>query len=369
MKLKIIFKLIQGHQITDKEIYHSMGDVPVRTGRNEIKGYWNKTIINKNDLPCITYPTKGNPGQVYVQHKLFDANNTAILIPHPAWRTKINLRWISFKLIHHFLDIQTSKGGVSYLNKEIVEELDIEIPPLNLQKKELKYFLDLKNLKNKCEVIQQRYSHLKSTHLIYYTNNETILNNYLDYISRNDSLTEEEIYRRSQNINKRKEKIEVISGTIGRHFGIIPYDELIHHIQNRPCIQVVRVGKAGTLNVLKKGNYAPNSNTMLLYIKEKKLLELNIKNEQQEINYLTYIASYLQPIFYEIATSSDLSVFPLSEVIKTIKMDFVKYSTKIENRTKLFNQIENSIKDSNVIIDKINNIMKKEIIKFNIKPN
>jgi hypothetical protein len=80
MKLDSVFKIVQGHQITDEEIYKSIGNVPIFTARNAIKGYWDKAIVSKEDLPCITYPTKANSGYTFIHDELFDANNTAVLI-------------------------------------------------------------------------------------------------------------------------------------------------------------------------------------------------------------------------------------------------------------------------------------------------
>ncbi len=103
MKVGEAFKIIQGHQITDEELYNSFGDIPVRSGSNTIKGYWDKQIIAEDDLPCITYPTKGNSGEAFIQNDIFDANNTAVLIPLPEFRSRINLEWFAYKLSVSFL--------------------------------------------------------------------------------------------------------------------------------------------------------------------------------------------------------------------------------------------------------------------------
>jgi len=57
MILGELFKVIQGHQITDEELYLTEGKIPVYTGKNEIKGYWNKEIIElKPDaMPIAIY--------------------------------------------------------------------------------------------------------------------------------------------------------------------------------------------------------------------------------------------------------------------------------------------------------------------------
>ena len=152
MILGDVFKLIQGHQITDEELYIAEGNIPVFTGQNELKGFWQNTLVDKNDLPCITYPTKGNQeGRAYVQYDLFDANNTAVLIPKPNWREKIILKWFVHQLRHILVDIQTSKGGVSYLNKEIVECYEIEVPKKIIQTKQIRVIKRLTGFKEELE--------------------------------------------------------------------------------------------------------------------------------------------------------------------------------------------------------------------------
>jgi hypothetical protein len=166
MKLNSLFEIVQGHQITDEELYVAEGNVPVITGKNEVKGYWNKSLVGAKDLPCITYPSKANSGEAYVQDKVFDANNTAVLIPKPEWRNKLNLHWVAFKLCNVFLDIATSKEGVSYLNKELVEEVDLEVPDKDVQKEELRVFQELTDMETHLEHILLKIRSLKKKTII-----------------------------------------------------------------------------------------------------------------------------------------------------------------------------------------------------------
>lgn len=168
VKIKSVFKVIQGHQITDEEIYrnYGRGSIPIYTASNEIKGYWNKAIVTKEDLPCITYPTKGNAGEAFVQYDVFDANNTAVLIPLSAWRGEIILEWAAMKLANVFLDIATSKEGVSYLNKEIVEEYELDIPLIDIQEKQLKVYKEIRSLKNIVDSMQREINRLLRMQLI-----------------------------------------------------------------------------------------------------------------------------------------------------------------------------------------------------------
>lgn len=128
-----IFEIIQGHQITDEELYRLRGTIPVYTGKNELKGYWNSALVTSDNLPCITYPTKGNAGDAYIQTEIFDANNTAVLIPKKGWRKRLNLEWVVTRLKPLLLEVSTSKNGVSYLNKEIIERQVIIIPKIQEQ--------------------------------------------------------------------------------------------------------------------------------------------------------------------------------------------------------------------------------------------
>ncbi len=167
-KVKSVFRITQGHQITDEEIYKNFGrgNIPIYTSSNEIKGYWDRAIVTKEDLPCITYPTKANVGEAFVQYDVFDANNTAVLIPLPEWRPKIILEWVAIKLANIFLDIATSKEGVSYLNKEIVGDYEMNIPLKDIQGKQLKSYQDIRSLKNTVDKIQDEINRLLHMQLI-----------------------------------------------------------------------------------------------------------------------------------------------------------------------------------------------------------
>jgi hypothetical protein len=166
MKIKSMFDINQGHQITDEELYITLGDIPVLTGKNEVKGYWNKALVEQKDLPCITYPTKANSGEAFVQHSIFDANNTAVLIPKDEWRPKLNLEWVALKLSNVFLDIPTSKDGVNYLNRAIVEEVDLDVPDTDIQDEEFSHYKKLLALQTQIETILARIKQVKSKPLI-----------------------------------------------------------------------------------------------------------------------------------------------------------------------------------------------------------
>lgn len=304
MKIKSIFNIIQGHQITDEELYQVRGNYPVLTGRNEIKGYWNQTIIKRSDLPCITYPTKANSGEAYVQHELFDANNTAVLIPFPEWRHKLNLEWVTFKISSIFLEIATSKEGVSYLNKEIIEDEEIDVPDKPIQDREVKALTRLLTIKTQSEEILNRIKKIESVTFLneykQYQAKDVPANKFLYALSGNSGLTEEYIYTISQ--IKSHKKFKLLTGSID--INKAPFIALCRNPKNSKDnittysgegIHVVRKGKAGHVNYLPCGDYTLNDDAYILTLKP-------------DCNYdisLEWLSTAYQTAFFEFASKSD----------------------------------------------------------------
>ena len=203
MTILDIFDINQGHQITDEIIYLQDGNIPIYTAKNKIKGYWNKSLISTDKLPCLTYPTKANKGDVFLQTSLFDANNTAVLIPKKAYRKKIDLEWFIYKLRPIFLKVQTNKSGVSYLNKDIVKNIEIFLPSLQTQIKERQYLSKLESLKNDLTFVRNKISLLeqKQLEITYqeYQDRNVSTDKIFSIISGNSGLTEEYIYSQFEN--------------------------------------------------------------------------------------------------------------------------------------------------------------------------
>ncbi len=165
--LKSVVRIIQGHQITDEEIYTHEGNIPIYTGGNDVKGYWNKSIINLKDLPCITYATKAFDGVVSIQNSIFDANNTAVLIMKNEYKDKVKLAWLQTVLPQLLLQNTTSNDGVSYLNKDIVLEICIDIPKGKIQDRCIERYYYLSSLKERIERIEEKYSLLLQKEVVW----------------------------------------------------------------------------------------------------------------------------------------------------------------------------------------------------------
>jgi type I restriction-modification system DNA methylase subunit len=129
-KIHALFNVWQGHQITDEEIYNSQkGDFPIITGHNVVKGYTMKPFIT--DVPCVTIPSKGIVNQLYLQTQPFDANNTIALIPKD--RKELDLEWFVLTQSDYITSFVTSINTNNYLNKAILENVEIEYPDYPIQ--------------------------------------------------------------------------------------------------------------------------------------------------------------------------------------------------------------------------------------------
>ena len=299
------FDLKQGHQITDKKLYYNIGNVPVLTGDNEIKGYWDSSIITEKDLPCITYPTKGNSGVCYVQKSLFDVNNTAILIPKEEYREKIDLDYVAFELSRLFPKIVTSKDGVSYLNKEIVEKIDLSLPTKTIQTERYNTISKLIHLRKKLILILGKIQLAKNHTLINsyenYQAKQVPISNILDAMSGNPGLTEEFLYSQIQ--TEEEKEYLVLTGSV--NFKSLTYthkcshpkkiDELINVIEDTEIIHVVRKGKAGHATYFKKGKITANDDAYILYRNQKTKYSINLR----------WFSLYIQPKLLKYSSSSE----------------------------------------------------------------
>ena len=315
------FDLNQGHQITDKKLYCNMGNIPVLTGNNEIKGYWHQASVTKEDLPCITYPTKANSGVCYVQESIFDVNNTAILIPKKEFRKEIDLNYVAFQLSRLFPKITTSRSGVSYLNKKIVEKIELSLPSKEIQTKIYKTILKMTNLKKKLSVILEEIQLAKSHTLVNpydaYQAKSVPITDIFNTMSGNSGLTEEFLYSQIQ--TEQKKQYLVLTGSI--NFKLLTYtykcphpektEQLINTIEDKEIIHIVRKGKAGHATYFPKGKFTANDDAYLLYKNQKIKYEINLR----------WLAMYLQPVFLEYSSNADNGTWGKTGFFENVFMD------------------------------------------------
>lgn len=349
-----IFKIIQGHQITDEEIYNNYGEYPIFTGPNTIKGYWNKTIIKQDELPCLTYATKAFDGTITIQDKLFDANNTAVLIVKEKYKEKILLKWFKYKLPAIFFNVMTSKEGVSYLNKQIVEKIEIEIPDINQQKKQIKYYEDLYSKYYTLEYYLEQL--LKLREKIFETNYKEYqaqnieVNKCIDYLSGTSGLTEEKNYLR---LNNDGENFKLLTGSLNinnNQIVKIKNNEAIPKFVDKEGLLVVRKGKAGRTKYLEPGKYTLNDDAYILF-KLDNTYDINLR--WFEIQYKQDILSY--------ASSSDNGTWNMTGFFRNVKIDIPSINEQ-DKIVKVYEILNNMIDKIELIKEKYLELSKREIV-------
>lgn len=275
----------------------------------------------------------------------------------------LNLKWFSAKFNYLFNNL-VNQEGLSTIPLEIIDKIELEIPLLKEQIEELKVYEKIINLKEKIELILEKIDKIKQKHLeINYPSGEEVELSYLiKHISRNDSLSEEGIYKRSENLKFSKEKIVVLSGSFDEIYGIAPLDEDLHFIKDKMALQVITRGQAGKIRFLKKGNYATNTNSMLLIIKEDKYKELGINSEEDKEIYLKFLEYYLEPLFLKSISSADLGVLRLTEILDEISMPKIKINDYLKRVVSDYDKLNNLYLNLDEKLNRINKILQKKII-------
>lgn len=291
-----VFRIIQGHQITDEEIYKSYGSIPVYTGAGELKGFWDKALVEKDDLPCLTYATKAFDGTIVIRNEIFDANNTAVLILKDKYKETVILEWISIVLPKIFLDIMTSKEGVSYLNREIVEAIEINIPDrktqidLIVKHKAINERLDrTKEILLRCEALRNKFINIE--YKTYQDKNVEIAK-CIDYISGTSNLTEEKNYQRLKSDGK---QYLLLTGATAKENTFVTLGEATKapRFTDREGLLVTRKGKAGMVRYLPKGQYTLNDDAYILHMRDDSQYEINLKwlSIQYKAEFLLYASN------------------------------------------------------------------------------
>lgn len=362
IKISVLFHLNQGHQITDEEIYKGIineGKIPILTAKNKIKGYWDKSIVEDTNLPCITYPTKANSGVCYVQKSVFDANNTAVLIPKDEWRDQICLEWVAFKLSKLFLSIATSKEGVNYLNKEIIEDMEIDLPKKEIQIVQYKAISKLLYFK-RIEHIRKKIERIKLSTLIAdyteYQAKDVSVKKIFNYMSGNSGLTEEYLYQTT--LLDAEKRFKVLTGSIDIEKS--QYTSLCPKPKSRSQkidtfsgegIHVVRKGKAGIINYLPKGDYTLNDDAYILFLKKNSGYDLSLK----------WVTIAYSNLFVEYASSSDNATWNKTSFFDHAKID-IPSKAEQEYIVKKFETIERYERVIKRIYKKINKLLEKEVV-------
>lgn len=293
IRIKDMFYINQGHQITDEEIYRKSGNIPIYTAGNIIKGYGNTSLVSESELPCITYQTKGFSGVVSVQRKLFDANNTAALILKEEFKEKINLEYIAIILREKLKEYTTAESGVSYLNKDIVKDITIEIQhkkngeiDINYQNSVVNAYTKLNNLKANLKELESKLEDILEYEIEIPNFNVLKMDEITNLNKGSNKISEEMIYRNYQ------------LGGCPVFSSATQNDGLMGEVSRECFDKIDKKGYAGELTWTTNGyagkvfyrekDYLYSEKCGRIIIKEKYKEKINIKFLMYYLNQITY---------------------------------------------------------------------------------
>ena len=302
----------------------------------------NKEISVVENKNCILISRNGNAGIMTLLNNSsnYTINDHAYILiiqnnEHTNKYKKLEVEFLKWFIVKHqstVIEYSTTNDNSTWNKTNFFKDCKIELPSEKEVIEYAKHFdLGTKIIHSANAFQKQINSVLKKDFLVHTEKLELIhLYKILSYISRNDSLSEEGLY----NIPKTKENnITVLSGSIENIFyGEIPLDtEKIHYLENKQGLHLITRGKAGTLTYIPKGYYATNTNAFILYLKDDIKKEIGIKTEKDEEIYLKFLKIYLEPLFLDISSNSDVSVFPLTKVFEDMEIPKFKLNTEIKN--------------------------------------
>ena len=266
-----------------------------------------------------------------------------------------------------FFEKQLQEASISAGSKTLtlsaIESMDFDIPSYSVQQRVMKDISSAILLKDRLVNLMARIELILGKNLVLKLDDyeSIVLSDILEYISRNDPLSEEGIYKKSSEVNKSTGVITVISGSVDGFYGYYPLDDAIHMVKDKCCLQVVTRGKACSIRYLEKGTYATNTNSMLLVLKEGAKGILGLRTEFDEQAYLKFLEFYLYPYFKEFSSSADLGVFPLTEAINKINIPLIRFDSGIVSISEQYRRLKAYSLKLNLLLSKIDDLFRKAV--------
>lgn len=347
-----------------------VGFIPnyIKTVKSKIQVNANKVnyYLNKND--CITLVADGMAGQMFYRTKeefpifsmnisciaLFKKENEDIKKIYLSF-DGLNLKWFFFRFGNYFKNIVQGEG-VQHFTQQIYSTIELDIPKLKEQEKELEDYLKIYNLNHSISDILYKIESLFKKNFSldeekdYY---EKSTSEVFDITSGNSGLTEEYLYEKIMEPNRNinflvgSVKIEPIKIPLIKH----PKKdtEKINFIEKKEGLLVIRKGKAGLIKYLPIGNYATNDDAYLL----------SINKEFHEKVILKWISYAYKGLFLEFSSSSDNGTWNKTAFIKQ-GLIFIIPIFKQERMLEYYRRLED-IKEKALSLErKIDSLMEKD---------
>ncbi|WP_336822913.1 hypothetical protein [Sporosarcina sp. USHLN248] len=375
MQAKLIFESVSGNSgLTEEKIYsliqNSGMKYKVLSGATNKLSTLGETVVYKRDNGKLITTFRNRPGILVIRKgkagKLnlllpdnYTINDDAyILYLKDSFIRKMNLSTVELQISflkyfifahqHDVYDYASSSDNSTWSKTAFFNNFEMEIPSIedinrvsSIYGRAIAYIEKLEMAIAEIEKLLN-----KEISLVDFcdTDEDRQINTILTYKSRNDSLSEEGIYNAYP---KNDDVITVLSGSINNvYYGKVSSNtKNLHVLEDIPALHVISRGRAGTLTFIPAGRYATNTNAFLFYLKRDKLEELNIFTYEEECIYLKFLKLYLQPIFIHASTQSNLSVFPLTNLMRSLKIPKFKFNNEMRSVVAKFDSIEDKYLD------------------------
>ena len=347
------FDFISETNLTEENFYIRQGFYPVYSGKTEEGGIVAKINTYNQDSPCITFTTYGiGAGKLYYREgKYTIGRNCMGLRPKEEYKARINLKWFAFHFQNLFykLRIGDPKGQRS-LNKMLLERVEIEIPELKVQERQLNKYKQLHTLKisigNALSILSDSIRRVSKPYQGYYEIKE--LKKIFHTEGGNSGLTEEFIYYNQP--SNEEEKIEIFSSATleAKRMGYIsrnvkPNGKKLK-IFKSPAILVARNGYAGSMTYIPSGDFTTNDHAYVLTPK---------KDWKDKINLKWFIHEY-QDLFFNLVTSkSDNATFDKGYASgQTVKIPDMNFQNAFVEKIEYMESIITKLRELEKEIDK-----------------
>lgn len=261
MKLNEVFSILTGDgKYTEAYLVLHHGEFPVLSGKTNHNGVFGYIDTYDQELPqCLSYSKDGeHSGTIFIQEgKLSLTSHVNILLLRDRYKGKVNLFWFKYKYEPVFKGMVRGKYGIPSLPSEIVNQIEVEIPSIKTQEKELSLFVEkiriCDSLNNAIKEIDRRVIELRQL-VIEAKNGEKVDGeSLLEPLPKNSGLTEKFLYDYSDPTYP--EQIPVYNGAPSPSGYLPSYalseinKNLIVYNRNEALLVVRKGVKAGTVFV------------------------------------------------------------------------------------------------------------------------
>lgn len=369
MKFLQVFNEVKkgNYALTEESIYASL-----QSGNELVPLYGgNKEHISREKMISVnTKNKKGNPVKIFSGEGIilsldgsagsmtYKNNEKFVLNHHAGFITlrddaekEVCLEFFAIYMQNYYRNLCVSDGSKTLSLEQLYSE-NFELPSFETQKQILKI---LKPVKNSIEILvnlKERLQKILEKEVVFkytdYQAKNVPIKTCIDYLSGNQGLTEEYIYKMLQNNNPRYEVLSS-STEVRTMMGSIPYcnvnDKPIKVFENKEGLLVTRNGKAGQTKYLSPGKYTVNDHAYILFVSDDSEYDIDLEwlSIQYKAQFLQYASSsdngtWNMSGFFKY-TCIDIPLKSEQELIKNRYNKIKKYIEKIENIEQLYNSL------------------------------